>query len=94
MKIKPANRNLLIEIPTEEEKAESTFLLPENYKKKEIERYTVVRVKDISDDCEKTHHYHIGTRCVVETSMINEIKVDAQTYNIVPENYVVLFVEG
>ena len=29
---------LLIEIPTEEEKAESTFLLPENYKKKEIEK--------------------------------------------------------
>ena len=93
MRIKPANRNLLIEIPTEEEKAESTFLLPENYRKKEIERYTVVKVTDISDDCEKTHQYHIGTRCVVETSMINEIKVDSQTYNIVTENYVVLFVE-
>jgi len=94
VKVKPANRNLLIEIPTEEEKAESTFLLPDNYKKKETERYTVVRIRDISDDCERTHPYHKGTRCVVETSMIDEIKVDSQTYNIIPENYVVLFVEG
>ena len=54
MKVKPTNRNLLIEIlEEEEEEAKSTFLLPENYKKKEIERYTVVKIRDISDDCQK-----------------------------------------
>jgi len=96
MYVKPANRNLLISIPEEEieELETSTFLLPEDFRKKQIARYTIVRVDNISDDCEKTHQHHIGQRCVVETSMINEIKVDSYTYNIVGENYVVLFMEG
>ena len=95
MKVKPANRNILIEIPTEEEnESESTFLLPENYKKKEVERYSTVMIRGIAEDCQRTHQYHIGTRCVVETSMINEIKIDSQTYNVVAENYIVLYVEG
>ena len=89
--MKPVNRNLLINIPVEEvEEKSSTFLLPENYKKKEIERYTVVEILERAEDCEKIH---ANCRCVVETSMINEIKVGTETYNIVAENYVVLLLE-
>ena len=89
--MKPVNKNLLINIPVEEvEEKTSTFLLPENYKKKEIERYTVVDILKRADDCEKIH---TNCRCVVETSMINEIKVGVETYNIIAENYVVLLLE-
>jgi len=96
MYVKPANRNLLISIIEEEveELETSTFLLPEDFKKKQIERYIIVRIDNISDDCEKTLQHHIGKRCVVEASMINEIKIDSHAYNIIGENYVVLFVEG
>ncbi len=79
-----------MEEPEEEARA---FLLPENYKKKEIERHTLVKIMDISDDCEKFHQYHINKKCVVETSMINEINAEGHTYNVIAENYVVL-VEG
>ena len=92
--MKPVNRHLLISIPEKEPESEMrTFLLPEDYKKKEVERHTLVQIVDISDDCEKFHQYHINKMCVVETSMINEIEAQGCTYNIIAENFVVL-VEG
>ena len=92
--MKPVNRHLLIELPAEEpEHEQRTFLLPENYKTKEIERYTLVTIVQIADDCEKIHKHLIGSKCVVETSMIEEVKIGGESYNIIPENFVVL-VEG
>ena len=92
--MKPVNRHLLIAIPTEESVEETrTFLLPESYKKKEVERHTLVKIIDISDDCEKFHQYHVNKRCVVETSMINEINAVGCTYSIIAENFVVLVEE-
>ena len=94
MNAKPTNRNLLIEIPSEEaEEVVSTFLLPEDYLKKDMPRYTTVKIIDISHDCQKFTEFHKNTRCVVETSMINEIVVDTKIYNIIGENYVVLTLE-
>jgi len=91
--VKPVNRNLLIE-KSKQDKEESVeskaFLLPEDYKTKAVERYSVVRILKRADDCEKIRDILRYDRCVVETSMINEIKVDGKVYNIVGENYVVL----
>tara|TARA_B100000287_G_C20650610_1_gene786715 strand:- start:831 stop:1115 length:285 start_codon:yes stop_codon:yes gene_type:complete len=91
----PTNRHLLIEIQKQEpaEERQTTFLLPEDYKKKTDERYTAVKILEVSGDSEKFHQYHRGKTCVVETSMINEIKLKGNTYNIVGENYVVLISE-
>lgn len=90
--MKPVNRNLLIEIPKQEiiEDKTSTFLLPEDYNRKNVERYSIVRILDRARDCDKVIHKDVGTRCVVETTMINEIKIDGEVHNIVGENYVVL----
>ena len=90
--MKPVNRNLLIEIEEEEPKEtkSSTFLLPEDYKSKAVERYSVVRILKRADDCEKIRDILRHDKCVVETSMINEVKVGGKVYNIVGENYVVL----
>ena len=88
--MKPVNRNLLIEKCEQEKKESATsaaFLLPEDYKSKAVERYSVVRILSRAEDCEKIHS---NGRCVVETSMINEIKVGGEVYNIIGENYVVL----
>tara|TARA_A200000159_G_scaffold54739_1_gene50680 strand:- start:364 stop:654 length:291 start_codon:yes stop_codon:yes gene_type:complete len=91
--VKPVNRNLLIEKceQVEDRKAESSaFLLPEDYKSKAIERYSIVRILKRADDCEKIRDILRHDKCVVETSMINEVKVGGKVYNIVGENYVVL----
>ena len=91
--MKPVNRNLLIEKceEVEEKRAESSaFLLPEDYKSKAIERYSVVRILKRADDYEKIQDILRHDKCVVETSMINEVRIDGKVYNIVGENYVVL----
>ena len=94
MNVKPTNRNLLINIPVEEvEEASSAFILPDSYKKKEIERHTVVGILAVSSDCQRFDKSHEKMRCVVETSMINDIKVDSEIYHIIAENYVVLLLE-
>ena len=92
--MQPTNRHLLVQIEKQEaEEKQSTFLLPEDYKKKPQERYTAVKILEVSEDSEKFHHYHRGKTCIVETSMINEIRHKNDTYNIVGENYVVLISE-
>ena len=58
--------------------------------KKAEERYTAVKILEVSEDSEKFHEYHRGRLCIVETSMINEIRHTGVTYNIIGENYVVL----
>tara|TARA_A100001011_G_C13955109_1_gene692905 strand:+ start:197 stop:478 length:282 start_codon:yes stop_codon:yes gene_type:complete len=89
--VKPVNRHLLIEkIEEEQEQSHSTFLLPEDYTKKTEERYTAVKIIEVSEDSEKFHQYHRGRLCIVETSMINEVRHTGVTYNIIGENYVVL----
>ncbi len=89
--MKPVNRHLLVKkIEEEPEQSQSTFLLPEDYKKKPQERYTAVEILEVSEDSDKFHEYHIGMTCIVETGMIEEIRHTGVTYNIIGENYVVL----
>ena len=89
--MKPVNRHLLInKKQPEPEERQSTFLLPEDYKKKALERYIAVEIIDISHDSEKFHDHHVGRTCIVESAMIEEIKHNGNTYNIIGENYVVL----
>ena len=89
--MKPTNRHLLIKIIEHpEEEKQSTFLLPEDYKKKPQERYIAVEILEVSEDSDKFHEYHRGRTCIVESGMVEEIKHASTTYNIVGENYVVL----
>ena len=91
--MKPVNRHLLIEKIEEEQEDRhdgSTFLLPEDYKVKTEERYIPVEIIDVSEDSEKFHEWHRGRTCVVESSMVNEIRLGETTYQIIGENYVVL----
>jgi len=89
--MKPVNRHLLVEIPViEEEEVSSTFLLPESYKTKEVERYTRVRIIACADDCKANY----SGEAYVETSMIEDISINGELYHIVPENYLVLLLEA
>ena len=88
--MKPVNRHLLVELEVEvEEESTSTFLLPEGYKSKNVERYEKVTILQHADDCKITH---LG-EAIVESSMLEEININNTTYHIIPENYVVLLLE-
>lgn len=89
--MKPVNRHLLVEIPVEKtEKIEATFILPQSFKPKEVERYTRVNIISCADDCKK--QYTGGA--YVETAMIEDISIESETYHIVSENYLVLLLEA
>ena len=89
LKVKPCNRHLLIEEDKKEEsKDETKFVLPDDYVKKDP--FTVVKVLDFADDCEKIKKKSI--LAVVPTNMIETIAVNGSTYKIVQENYVNLLI--
>ena len=89
LKVKPCNRHLLVEENNKEEtQEESRFVLPDDYVKKDP--FTVVKVLDFADDCEKIKKKSI--LAVVPTNMIETIAVNGSTYKIVQENYVNLLI--
>lgn len=89
--MKPVNRHLLINLPEPEvEETTTTFLLPEDYRNTAVQRYTTVSIVSHAEDCKISHH----GRCIVETSMIEDVNVSGETYHIIPENYVVLLLEA
>tara|TARA_R110000868_G_scaffold28022_2_gene105432 strand:- start:79 stop:351 length:273 start_codon:yes stop_codon:yes gene_type:complete len=88
--MKPVNRHLLVEIPVKEVNEEkSAFLLPEDYKITEVERYIKVNIVACADDCKQRW----SGAAYVENSMIEDISINGELYHIVPENYLVLLLE-
>ena len=88
MNFKPLNRHVLLH-PVEKEKEEnkSTILVPDDYVqvKSPYETYSVL---DMARDCEKVSNSDIGKHVVVNNSMVEEIKVNGETYYLLLENYV------
>ncbi len=85
--MKPLNRHLLVssvEEP-EKEKAQSAFVLPDDYKK-EKPKYSIMQVSDKAEDC--SVKVELLDHVVVETSMVQEIKVGNTTCCLILENYV------
>jgi len=83
---KPLNRHILIDIDQRTDEQKSLIVLPEDYKP-EQQRHSVVQVVNRSDDVK--FDLPIGTKIVVDSSMIEEIVVNNTTYSVILENYVV-----
>tara|TARA_R110000851_G_scaffold108069_5_gene228878 strand:+ start:160 stop:432 length:273 start_codon:yes stop_codon:yes gene_type:complete len=84
MHLEPFNRHLLV-LPTFEDQEETKIILPENYKRPESP-YVVCDILGISNDC--SINLDIGSKIVVERSMLQEIKAGGETNYLVLENYV------
>ena len=82
----PVNRYILIETHAAKDTAESLIVLPEDYKP-EQQKHSVVRVIEKSDDVK--FNLLVGSKIVVDSSMIEEIVINNTTYNVILENYVV-----
>ncbi len=88
--MKPVNRHLLVEMPVvEKEEVATTFILPTSFKPQEVERFTRVQIIACADDCKQQY----SGDAYVETSMIEDISINSETYHIVSENYLVLLLE-
>lgn len=81
----PYNRHLLVE-PVEEERGEATVLIPDSSVVKP--RHTLVTLRAVAPDCEKFESC-VGSMLLVNTNMIEEIRVHDHVYNIILENHVV-----
>ena len=74
--------------PLVKEKEEKPFLLPEDYEVL-LPRFTIAKLLRQSPDCTSITHNDDDMHVVVNTTMIEEIEVDGETYHVVLENYVV-----
>ena len=84
----PKNRRLLIEKPSQLDKTESGVLLPEDYTKDQ-NKHTVARVVSVAPDCSLFNVFQKGFYVVVDTHMIETVKVFGDSYDTVMENYVI-----
>tara|TARA_E500000331_G_C17106355_1_gene647616 strand:- start:253 stop:519 length:267 start_codon:yes stop_codon:yes gene_type:complete len=82
---KPVNRHILVDLDQRSEEQKSLIVLPEDFKPTR-EKHSVVSVIDKSDDVK--FDLLVGSKIVVDSSMIEEIVINNTTYNIILENYV------
>jgi len=83
---KPVNRHILVDLDQRNDEQKSLIVLPEDYQP-EQQKHSVVRVLEKSDDVK--FDLLVGSKIVVDSSMIEEIVINNTTYNIILENYVV-----
>ena len=83
---KPVNRHILVDLDQRTDEQKSLIVLPEDYQP-EQQKHSVVRVLEKSDDVK--FDLLVGSKIVVDSSMIEEIVINNTTYNIILENYVV-----
>lgn len=86
MKFSPKNRYLLVETQKQEDSENTGVLLPEGYTLRK-DKYVTATVLDAATDCKDAIAH--GTQVVVDASMLEEVSVSGETFEIVLENYVV-----
>jgi len=89
MKFTPVNR--YIEIEMREEKSselQSGIVLPDDFKPTE-ERYAIVKIKGWAEDVKFRNKLWVDHEIIVDRSMVEEVKLDNETIQVVLENYVV-----
>tara|TARA_R110000824_G_scaffold227766_5_gene415620 strand:- start:628 stop:909 length:282 start_codon:yes stop_codon:yes gene_type:complete len=92
MKIKPVNRQLMIEpiqIPKGEGK-KSEVLLPDDYKPQK-EQYKLCRILEVAEDCMSS--FQPNTLAIVNAPMVEKIQVLDDIIHLVLENHVVGIVD-
>ena len=98
MRFNPQNRYLLIQTQKQEDADNSGVLLPEGYVVPK-DRYVMATVLACAQDCKRDEIYqkliyNIGTKVVVDGSMVENVSVAGEEHEIVLENYVVgMFVD-
>jgi co-chaperonin GroES (HSP10) len=92
MKLQPFNRYLLIEpqVAAQSEDEIPSILVPDGYRPKAA--FATAKVMAIAENCKAVSSLAVGDRILYDNSMIQEVKIDGQTYYLLLENYVLCLV--
>ena len=83
----PYNRYLLVQkVEQAESESASSILVPDNVAIRP--EFSLVELLAVASDCEKFNG-EIGQTIVVNSNMIENVKIDNQEFNIVQENHVI-----
>jgi len=84
----PFNRHLLVEPIKGEDRDEVTVLIPESSLKKSP--WSLVKLVAVAADCQKFIDLtgEVGSTLVVNSSMIEEVQVGSEKFNLILENHV------
>jgi|ETNvirnome_2_130_1030620.scaffolds.fasta_scaffold16410_2 co-chaperonin GroES (HSP10) len=86
---KPVNRHIQIELsPPTAVDAETTILLPADFKPKE-ERHVVATVVSWADDVRFAENLKEGIEIVVDNSMIEQININNSQLSVIQDNYII-----
>ena len=86
---KPVNRHVLVSIRKDAPDTPS-IILPEDYKLVK-DKYCSAIVESCAEDIR--FNLPVGSKIIIDQSMIEQIVVDNTTYNVILDNYVVGIVE-
>ena len=87
----PINRYLLVEQEEQQEENQSTILIPDIVAK--MSDFSLVKLLAVAPDCEKFNG-EVGQTLVVNTKMIESVKIKDEEFNIILENHVIGLVAG
>ena len=82
--MKPCNRHIYIDPVAVQEEEESLLILPEHYTT--LPPYMLGLVLDVADDCKI--NVKKDDVVVVDTSMIQHVEINEESFHLVLENYV------
>jgi len=89
MKFTPVNRYIEIEVREEKSsESQSGIVLPDDFKPTE-EQHAIVKIKGWAEDVKFRNKLWVDHEIIVDRSMIEEVKLDGETIQVVLENYVV-----
>ena len=89
MKFTPVNRYIEIEMREEKHsELQSGIVLPDDFKPTE-EQYAIVKIKGWAEDVKFRNKLWVDHEIIVDRSMVEEVKLDNETIQVVLENYVV-----
>ena len=89
MKFTPVNRYIEIKMPEEKpNELQSGIVLPDDFKPTE-EQYAIVKIKGWAEDVKFRNKLWVDHEIIVDRSMVEEVKLDNETIQVVLENYVV-----
>jgi co-chaperonin GroES (HSP10) len=88
MQFKPLNRYVHIDVePDKQPQTDSGILLPADFKKEEA-RHVCVKVKSWDSEVRFADSLSEDSWLIVDKSMIEEVNVRGNTFNLVLDNYV------
>lgn len=90
----PFNSRLLVEEIKEEEQKVGEIFIPQFTKeRKDVPKYLTVKVLAVANNLEDNFSWMIGKTIIIETGLLDEVKIQNKIYKFALINYVVCVID-